>query len=54
MGPGAYSPERADSLTKTRMVNIHMGTETRAANLASKTTSSNIGPGAYHEGKQFG
>ena len=25
MGPGAYSPERADALTKTKMVNINMG-----------------------------
>ena len=54
MGPGAYSPERADDLTKTKMVNIHMGTETRAANFASKTASSNLGPGAYDEGKKFG
>ena len=36
------------------MVNIHMGTETRAANLASKTASSNLGPGAYEGDKKFG
>ena len=25
-GPGAYSPERADSLTRTKTTNINMGT----------------------------
>ena len=25
MGPGAYSPERADTLTKTKIANIDMG-----------------------------
>ena len=25
-GPGAYSPERADSLTRTKTANINMGT----------------------------
>ena len=26
MGPGAYSPERADALTKSKTPNINMGT----------------------------
>ena len=31
MGPGAYSPERGDTLTKTKMANVNFGTsESRA------------------------
>ena len=26
LGPGAYSPERADSITRTKVTNINMGT----------------------------
>ena len=54
VGPGAYNPERADSLTKTTVVNIKMGNEPRDTSLDSKTESSNLGPGAYDDGKKFG
>ena len=54
VGPGAYNHERADSLTKTTVVNIKMGNEPRDTSLESKTESSNIGPAAYDEGKKFG
>ena len=54
MGPGAYSPERADALTKTKMVNIHMGSSPSRPDLVSKSAMSHVGPGQYDDGKRFG
>ena len=47
MGPGAYSPERADALTKTKMANVNMGTSpSRATNVRK---DDNVGPGQYDD-----
>ena len=53
MGPGAYSPERADAVTKTKTVNIHMGSSPARTEIVSKT-STTVGPGAYTYEKRFG
>ena len=34
MGPGAYSPERGDNLTKTKMANVNFGTSESRATIA--------------------
>ena len=49
MGPGAYSPERGDALTKTKMANINMGTSPSRATFVSKGME--VGPGQYDDGK---
>ena len=53
LGPGAYSPERADGVTMTKMVNIHMGSSPARTEIVSKTSTS-VGPGAYTYEKRFG
>ena len=54
LGPGAYSPERADAITKTKMVNIHMGSSPSRPDFVSKAATSHVGPGQYDDGKRFG
>ena len=44
MGPGAYSPERGEALTKTRTVNINMGSSPARASIIKKT-GVDIAPG---------
>ena len=51
-GPGAYSPERADGITRVKTTNITMGTSPGRAELVTKTTT--VGPGEYDDNKQFG
>ena len=46
MGPGAYSPERAESITKTRSVNINMGSSPART---EARVESNAGPGQYDD-----
>ena len=53
MGPGAYSPERADGVTRVKTTNITMGTSPSRAELHSKATVT-VGPGQYEDNKQFG
>ena len=50
MGPGAYSPERAETITKTRMANVTMGSSPSRATFVQKDSA--IGPGHYNEVKQ--
>ena len=52
-GPGAYSPERADGITRVKTTNITMGTSPGRAELVTKTATS-LGPGEYEHSKQFG
>ena len=53
MGPGAYDADRADSITRTKIQNINMGTSASRGTIVQKTTSE-IGPGQYEDRKQFG
>ena len=43
MGPGAYSPERADAVTKTKIVNINMGAS--PARPVKKSADVDVAPG---------
>ena len=52
MGPGAYSPERGDTLTKTKMANVNMGTSPSRGTFVQK--GNDVGPGQYNDGRQFG
>ena len=55
MGPGAYSPERADGVTRIKTTNVTMGTSPSRALLAAKTsTTTEVGPGQYSYEKRFG
>ena len=53
VGPGAYSPENADEITRERTTNIVMGTSSNREDLVSKTTTT-VGPGQYEEINKFG
>lgn len=44
VGPGAYSPERADALTKTKVANIDMGKSPSRASFA-KPSDVDVSPG---------
>ena len=52
MGPGAYEPERAEKITKTKVSNVTMGNSPSRATIVRK--SIDIGPGQYNEQKMFG
>ena len=52
MGPGAYSPERGDALTKSKMANVNFGTSESRATIVRK--GDDVGPGMYEDSKQFG
>ena len=53
MGPGAYDPDRADSLTKTRTVNIDMGNSPSRPHSFAQGRDVNVAPGQYDDGKRF-
>ena len=53
MGPGCYSPERGDAVTKAKMPNINMGSSPARGSFIKKDDA-NIGPGQYDDGKDFG
>ena len=46
MGPGAYSPERAETITKTRTVNINLGT---SPSRPAPRGDVDVGPGHYDD-----
>ena len=48
MGPGAYSPERAETITKTRTATVNMGSSPARASIV-KTTSIDVAPGQYDD-----
>ena len=45
-GPGDYDADRVDAVTKTKMVNIHMGSSPSRAEIVSKYLTK-VGPGDY-------
>ena len=49
MGPGAYDPERADSLTKSKMPNIDMGGSPSRPSSFAKGGDVNVAPGQYDD-----
>ena len=48
MGPGAYDPDRADSLTKSKTPNINMG-NSPARPATPKDGDANVAPGQYDD-----
>ncbi len=50
MGPGTYSPERADGITKAKMPNINMGGSPARP---VKRTDVDVAPGQYDDGIRF-
>ena len=44
-GPGTYSPERAECLTKTRSANINMGTSPSRPSTFAKIDGNDVAPG---------
>ena len=50
MGPGAYDPERADSLTKSKMPNINMGGSPARPHSFAQGGDVNVAPGQYDDG----
>ena len=50
MGPGAYSPERADTVTKPKMPNISMGASPSRPEVKRDV---DVAPGQYDDGKRF-
>ena len=54
IGPGAYSPDRADGITKLRSINIDMGKSKTGRDNSIKASEVTVGPGQYDDGKQFG
>ena len=53
MGPGAYSPERADAVTKTKTVNINMGSSPSRPSTFARGGDVNVAPGQYDDGMRF-
>jgi len=53
MGPGAYSPERADAVTKTKIVNINMGSSPSRPSTFARGGDVNVAPGQYDDGMRF-
>ena len=53
MGPGAYDPERADSLTKSKTPNINMGGSPARPSSFAQGGDVNVAPGQYDDGKRF-
>ena len=53
MGPGAYSPERADGQTKSKMPNINMGSSPARPTSFAKGGDVNVAPGQYDDGQRF-
>ena len=50
MGPGAYSPERSEALTKSKTVNIDMGKSPSRPTSFAKGGDVNVAPGQYDDG----
>ena len=50
MGPGAYSPERSDTLTKPKIANINMGSTPSRPTSFAKGGDVDVAPGQYDDG----
>ena len=53
MGPGAYDHEKADAVTKTKIVNINMGSSPSRPMSFAKGGDVNVAPGQYDDGVRF-
>ena len=53
MGPGAYDPDRADAMTKSKIPNINMGTSPSRPQSFAQGGDVNVAPGQYDDGVRF-
>lgn len=53
MGPGEYSPERADAMTKSKTPNITMGGSPSRPKSFARGGDINVAPGQYDDGQRF-
>ena len=53
MGPGAYEPDRADGVTKSKMPNINMGKSPARPVSFARGGDVDVAPGQYDDGKRF-
>ena len=53
MGPGQYSPERGDSLTKTRVKTVNMASSPARPASFAKKGGADVAPGQYDDGIRF-
>ena len=50
MGPGAYDPDRADAITKTKTTTaVNMGASPDRGSFMNRQSDANIGPGQYDD-----
>ena len=50
MGPGAYDPDRADRLTKTKVsTTVNMGASPDRGSFMNRKVDDNLGPGQYDD-----
>ena len=54
MGPGAYDPEKADSLTRSKAPNINLGSSPSRPGTFAQGGDVNVAPGQYDHGGKFG
>jgi len=53
LGPGAYSPERADAMTKSKIVNFNMGSSPSRPMSFARGGDVDVAPGQYDDGQRF-
>ena len=53
MGPGAYDPEKADAVTKTKIATVTMGSSPSRPTSFAKSGDINVAPGQYDDGIRF-
>ena len=53
MGPGAYDPEKADAITKSKTPNINMGSSPSRPKSFAKEGDIDVAPGQYDDGKRW-
>jgi len=54
IGPGAYDYEKADAVTKCKLVNVTMGGSPSRPASFSRGGDVNVAPGQYNSDKEFG
>ena len=52
-GPGQYDADRADTITKTKIVNINMGSSPSRPASFAKGGDVNVAPGQYDDGVRW-
>ena len=53
-GPGEYSPEKADRITKQKIADVNLGSSPARPGMTAKDKEMNLAPGQYDHERQFG